>query len=238
MSCGLTVFLVWKKVPFSELKAKGWLAASFLALSTSCFVFSLQETHVANTLVIIATSPLLAALMSWLFLKERVPTVTWVAILVAMLGVGMSLLDGFGRGSLSGEGFALVSAFTMAAHFTTLRWWRSDNGSLSVWGAGLLVAILTLPLAQPFAVPREDVAWLILLGAVVLPLAFGMMAVGPRYLPAPEVGLLLLGETVLGPLWVWLALGERPGQATLVGGVIVVGTLFAHSLYRRRYQKS
>lgn len=238
MSCGFSVFLLWKKIPLRELTGKGWLAALFLASSTSCFVFSLQYTHVANTLVIIATSPLLAALMSWVFLREKVPLVTWVAILVAMLGVALSLADGFQRDRLLGEVLALGSALSMASHFIALRWWKSDYGSLSVWGAGILVALLTLPLADPFSVPRSDIGWLFLLGAVVLPLAFGMMAVGPRYLPAPEVGLLLLGETVLGPIWVWLALDERPGQATLLGGLIVVGTLFCHSLYRRRYQKS
>jgi drug/metabolite transporter (DMT)-like permease len=233
MSLGFSLFVLWKKIPLSELKGKGWLAAAFLGLSTTCFVFSLEHTHAANTLVIIATSPLIAAMISWLFLRETVPLATWLAILVATGGVVVSLLDGFGRGSLSGEIFALGSAVCMACHFTALRWWKSNYGPLAVWGAGFLVAAWTLPWAKPLSIPPDDVGWMLLLGGVVLPVAFGMMAVGPQYLPAPEVGLILLAETVLGPLWVWLFLSERPGEATLGGGVLVVLTLTVHSLYRR-----
>ena len=233
MSLGFSLFVVAKKLPLRELTAKGWLAAAFLGCSTTCFVFSLEHTHAANTLVIIATSPLLAAIISWVCLKETVPTATWIAILVAMGGVALSLADGFHRGSLLGEMFALGSAFSMASHFTALRWWKSEHGPLAVWGAGFLVALVALPQASPFGVPWEDVGWTLLLGGVVLPAAFGMMAVGPRYLPAPEVGLILLAETVLGPVWVWLALNEEPGQSTLVGGTIVILTLLCHSLHRK-----
>ena len=233
MSLGFSLFVIWKKLPLKELQGKGWLAACFLALSTTCFVFSLESTQAANTLVIIATSPLLAAVGSWIFLREKVPLATWLAILVATGGVVASLADGFGRGSLEGELFALGSAICMASHFTTLRWWKSAHGPLSIWGAGWLVALLALPSARPFSPEPSDWGWILLLGGLILPAAFGMMAVGPRYLPAPEVGLLLLGETVLGPLWVWLALAERPGAATLVGGTVVIFTLIAHSLYRR-----
>jgi drug/metabolite transporter (DMT)-like permease len=233
MTASFSLFLMWRRTSPFNLSGKGWLASFFLAVSTVCFVFSIQQTHAANTLVIIATSPLLAALLSWVFLKERVPPVTLAAILVGMGGVVLSLQDGFGRGSLKGEAFALGSALAMACYFTTLRWWRSEYGPLAVWGAGLIIALVALPQAQPFRVASQDVGWLLLLGAVALPLAFGMMAVGPRYLPAAEVNLLLLGETVLGPLWVWLALHEQPGPATLGGGFLVVFTLVAHSLYRR-----
>lgn len=237
MSMGFSAFVLARKLPLRELTGKGWLASALLGSSTICFVFSLQSTHAANTLVIIATSPLLAAVLSWLFLRETIPLVTWLAILVAMMGVGLSLADGLHKGSLRGELFALGSAFAMASHFTALRWWKSDHGPLAVWGAGFLVALFALPMASPTAVPVDDWGWVLLLGAVVLPLAFGMMAVGPKYLPAPEVGLILLGETVLGPLWVWLVMNEQPGSSTLFGGLLVILTLVSHSLYRRRQSK-
>jgi drug/metabolite transporter (DMT)-like permease len=234
MSLGFSLFLLWKRIPLGKLNARGWLAAVFLACSTTCFVFSLEHTHAANTLVIIATSPLIAAILSQAFLKERVPLVTWAAIAVATLGVLLSLSDGLGRGSLKGELFAGVSAVSMACHFTTLRWWKSEYGPLSIWGAGLVAAILALPFAESLRVPSADIGWVVLLGLVLLPTAFGLMAVGPRYLPAPEVGLLLLGETVLGPVWVWMAVGEEPGKATLGGGALVIVTLAAHAAFRRR----
>lgn len=237
MSLSFSVFLLAQRLSPKLLNKKGWLAAAFLACSTTCFVFSLTYTHAANTLVIIATSPLLAAIVSSIFLKERVARATWVAIIIAICGVALSLLDGFGRNSLVGELFALGSAISMACHFSALRWWKSPHGPLVVWGAGFLAALAVIPMAKPLSLPREDMGWMLLLGALVLPVAFGCMAVGPRYLPAPEVGLLLLGETVLGPLWVWVALKERPGNATLAGGAIVVATLFLHSLHRRRQER-
>lgn len=233
MSVGFSVFLAWSGLRPSSLGKPGWLAAAFLACSTTCFVFSLQYTHAANTLVIIATSPLIAAMLSRVVLREQVPIATWLAILVATGGVVLSLGDGLARGRLTGEMFALGSALSMACHFTALRWWKSHQGPLAVWGAGLIACALALPWAHPLRVPLQDAGWLALLGLVVLPLAFGLMAVGPKYLPAPEVGLLLLGETVLGPLWVWMALGEYPGQKTLLGGILVVGTLVTHAVYRK-----
>lgn len=238
MTLGFSLFLRWKRVSPTRLRGPGWLAAAFLATSTTCFVFSLESTHAANTLVIIATSPLLAAIFSRLFLKESVPLVTWAAILLALTGVFWSLHDGFGRGSLRGELFAAVSAVCMASHFTTLRWWKSPDGPVSIWGAGLLTTVVALPLAHPLSVPADDLKWTVLLGLFVLPTAFGLMAVGPRYLPAPEVGLLLLGETVLGPIWVWLVLGETPGSSTLSGGAVVILTLALHGSYRRITSRS
>ena len=238
MSLGFSLFLWWKRIPLTELRGKGWLAAVFLACSTSCFVFSVESTHAANTLVIIATGPLIAAILSWALLKEEVPLITWAAIGVATLGVVLSLSDGFGRGSLKGELFALGSAISLACHFTTLRWWKSEFGPLSIWGAGLVVALVSLPYADTLRLSHGDIGWTILLGLVVLPAAFGLTAVGPQYLPAPEVGLLLLAETVLGPLWVWLFIGEEPGGATLAGGVLVILTLATHAFLRRRSNES
>jgi drug/metabolite transporter (DMT)-like permease len=235
MSLGFSLFLWWKRIPLTRLTGPGWLAATFLALSTTCFVFSLEHTYVANTLVIIATSPLIAAVLSRVFLKEKVPLITWAAIAIAMTGVVWSLSDGMGRGNLKGELFACGSAVCMACHFTTLRWWKSEYGPLSIWGAGLVAALIALPFANSLSLRPSDIGWAALLGLVVLPIAFGLMAVGPRYLPAPEVGLLLLGETVLGPIWVWLVLGEHPGGATLGGGTLVIITLAAHAAMRRRH---
>lgn len=234
MSAGFSLFLLGRRLSPTELGRPGWLAAGFLAGSTTCFVFSLGHTHVANTLVIIATSPLIAALLSLIILKEKVAWSTQAAIALATCGVVLSLGDGLQKGTLMGELFAAGSALCMACHFTTLRWWKSDRGPLAVWGAGILTALVAWPMSTTLAVPTRDLGWLVLLGLVVLPIAFGLMAVGPRYLPAPEVGLLLLGETVLGPLWVWLILKEQPGSTTLLGGLVVVLTLILHSLYRRR----
>ncbi|MGE0490302.1 MAG: DMT family transporter [Vulcanimicrobiota bacterium] len=229
MSLGLSVyFVVQGQLPKAGLKPL--LAGGFLACSTTCFVLSLQLTQAANTLIIIATSPLLAAIFARLFLKETVRRETALAIAVAMAGVGLSVSGSWARGSLVGDLFAAGSAVCMAGHFTSLRWWRSEEGPVAVWWAGWMAALIAVPRAAPLSVERVDVFWLALLGLVVLPTAFGLMAVGPRYLSAPEVGLMLLAETVLGPLWVWMVLSERPDPTTLIGGLVVIATLAGHAL--------
>jgi drug/metabolite transporter (DMT)-like permease len=96
--------------------------------------------------------------------------------------------------------------------------------------SGVVLAVGVLPLALPPAVSAQDLGLLALLGVVVLPLAFGLIAVGPRYLPAPEVSLIMLLEAVLGPLWVWLVLHEVPSVTTFVGGAVLIGTLSVHAL--------
>lgn len=233
MSLGLALVLGLSGRRPWRIPLKAIPAGAFLALSTICFVNSLERTQAANTLVILATAPLLAAILSWIFLREKVQPITTLAILMAGAGIALSLLDGHHRGSLEGEFFAGISALGMAAHFTALRWWRSDEGPKSVLVAGGLLALVTAPLARAEAVPAESVVWLLILGLLCLPTAFGLMAIGPRYLPAPEVGLLLLGETVLGPFWVWLALSEVPGPFTITGALVVVLVLAGHSWISR-----
>ncbi len=103
---------------------------------------------------------------------------------------------------------------------------------------GLVAAAIALPLADPLSPQGIDIFWIGLLGLVVIPIAFGLITTGPRYLPAPEVGLIMLLETVLGPIWVWIALGEEPPPMSLVGGAIVIVALAVHSLVRLRQQQA
>jgi drug/metabolite transporter (DMT)-like permease len=102
---------------------------------------------------------------------------------------------------------------------------------------GLLTAILILPLAAPLSVSQADMGYLLIMGLYMLPVATALLFLGPRYIPAPEVGLLLLLESILGPVWVWLALGEQPGNSTLLGGVIVLSTLVINTVWVLRYQR-
>jgi drug/metabolite transporter (DMT)-like permease len=95
---------------------------------------------------------------------------------------------------------------------------------------GLVAALLALPLASPLTATASDFRYLAISGLVVLPLGFGLLAVAPRYIPGAEVALITLLEAVLGPLWVWLALGEVPAPAAVLGGSIVIGALAFNSV--------
>jgi drug/metabolite transporter (DMT)-like permease len=93
----------------------------------------------------------------------------------------------------------------------------------------MVVPITLLAGAQPLSVSPTDMTYLIILGGIVLPVSFTLITMGPRYLPAPEVSLILLTETILGPIWVWLAINEVPQTTTLVAGALIISTLAVHT---------
>ena len=232
LSLAIFVTLASRGKVVSEFRGIGWtgaLAASLLAGSTICFVLAVRNTLVANVLIIVGAAPLFAALFSRHFLSERVHLRTWLAICVALGGIGITVSASVSEGHLAGDLFALGTACFISAQLTTLR--RAGRRSMtpSVALAGLIAAIAAAPLASPATVSVADAGWLILLGAVVLPVSFTLIAAGPRYIPAPEVSLLMLMEMVLGPLWVWLIVDEYPGTRALVGGAIVLLTVTVHA---------
>jgi drug/metabolite transporter (DMT)-like permease len=94
----------------------------------------------------------------------------------------------------------------------------------------LITTLISLPFAETLSITSMDALWLGLLGIVVLPVGAALITTGPRYLPAPEVGLILLLETVVGPFWVWLALGEVPSERAVLGGAIVIAALTGHAI--------
>jgi drug/metabolite transporter (DMT)-like permease len=193
---------------------------------------------VANTLVIIAGTPLLAAIMSRLLLKERVAPETWIATAVVIAGIVLVVSEGLARGTWDGDLAAFCVMFMQAGNFTLLRHRKHINmvPATALGGLWSGLGVLLLGLAQPLAVPAADLPALAILCLVVIPVAFGLITTGPRFITAPEVGLLMLLETVLGPLWVWLALADRAGVTALMGGALVVATLGVYFALRLRRQ--
>ena len=201
---------------------------------TWTFYGALMNTSVANVLVFFASMPLISALMSKIFLHEQVQKATWTAIGVVVLGLLIVGSRGLTGGNWLGDFLALMSAVIMAGFFTVVRGRRAVN-LIPATGFGLLLAALV---ASPFAVFPEmsssQWVYLIVGAGFVLPVALALLTLGPRYLPAPEAAMLILLETVLGPLWVWFVISEQPDANTFVGGTIVVGSLFLHALWRMR----
>ncbi|MEX0923296.1 MAG: DMT family transporter [Rhodovibrionaceae bacterium] len=208
----------------------GLLAALVFGAQALTFVFSVGNTLVANTLVIIATAPFFSALFAWIFLGERAPPRTWIAILCACGGIAVIFSGSLGSGQLAGDLAALATAVGLGAGFVIVRHKRKVSMTPSMALGGLLAALVSLPLAEPFSLSPTGFGLMAFLGLVMLPVAFTMITLGPRYLPAPEVSLLLLLETVLGPFLVWLFLHETPDGLALTGGGIVIVTLVLHSL--------
>ena len=209
--------------------AMGFLVAMLFALNTSLFVISIRHTAVANTLVILSAAPLIAAVFSSLFLREHAPLRTWIATVIGVAAITLIMGDSRGSANLLGDGAALAMAITMAAILTLLRRMRSDSAVAIVALSGLLLALAMLIPSQPLSLSGSDWLFMSLLGLVIIPVSFALAFAAPRYLPAPEVGLVFLLETILGPFLVWLVLGEEPPVATLVGGVILIITLAVHA---------
>ncbi|MBO6521848.1 MAG: DMT family transporter [Rhodospirillales bacterium] len=212
----------------------GLAVAVIYALNAISFVFAVEHTRVANVLIILAATPLISALLSVIVLKERVAGPTWAAIAAGMTGVIIVVGDGFRAGTSLGDIFAFVTATALAVTFIIIRHNRHVNMIPAAALGALLSAVLVSPLADPMSVPAESWGLLLVLGFVVMPVSFGLITLGPRTLPAPEVALLMLLETVLGPLWVWLVIDEAPSETTFIGGVVVIGAVAMQSAWRLR----
>jgi len=207
-----------------------WLGGAALAAGGSSLVLAFTLTRAANAVVILSAAPLFAALLSWIFLKEKCPPRTWLAILICIGSVVCVMHGSLGSSHYLGDLLAVSSAFFTGSYFTIFRCYPELSRPGVISRGGLLMALAALPLATPLGLPSPSYGWLAISGLVQMPLALVLMTVGTRYLPAAEVSLFLLLEAVLAPIWVWLALGEIPPQTTLAGGGVILLTLVLHSL--------
>ena len=216
----------------------GLVVGMLFGVQSVLFVTSITATNVANTLVVMSAAPLFSAAYDRLFYAAPSGRRMWLVIVVAMGGVVVMMSGSLGTGNLRGDLAAVGAAAAFGGVFSIIRRHREVNMVPAMGLGGLVAALIVLPLAAPTSVTLADMGYLATSGFVVLPLGFGLLAVAPRYLPAPEVGLITLLETILGPLWVWIALAEDPGVRTLVGGAIVVGTLAVNTLLVLRVARS
>ena len=199
-----------------------------LAVSNWLFVLSIIETTVANTLVILSTIPLFSAILSRLFLGERIHARTAAAIVVAIAGTLVIFHDSLSGDGWLGVAYALANAILMAVNFVLIRRIAGVSALPAVWLSAVLAAVFALPLIDMLAVGARDLGLMAVNGAVIYAVAFSLTMTAPRFLPAAEVGLIMLLESIAGPLWVWLAIGEEPSAGTLIGGAMILGTLAVH----------
>lgn len=212
----------------------GVLVCALFALNTILFVVAVASTTVANTLVIMSAAPLFAAVIGRVALGERPPLRTWFAILLAMAGILVIVGDGLSAGTWIGDLVALAAAVALGAHFVLVRAARPVDMMPAVGLSGLLVAAVAVIAADSLVLSPVQFGWMALLGLLILPVSFGLLTAAPIYLSAAEVGLVVLLETVLGPLWVWLVIGERPSDFALLGGAIVIAALVMNFALKRR----
>lgn len=214
----------------------GWrlLAAALFACDNLLFIIALRTSSVANTLVLLSTAPVFAGVLGRIVLGERPPARTWVVTATVLAGVAVIFSGSLGGGDVLGDLAALGAAVSIAGTLVLIRRARSVVMLPSMALGALVAALAAAPLADPGSVTGSDALLLALVGLVIAPVAFGSISVAPRHLPAQEVSLLMLLETVLGPLWAWLILGQAPARATLGGGALIVAALVTHAVLSMR----
>lgn len=206
---------------FGSMGPAGLAVAVCTAIASGSFIVALNHASVANVLFLQAVAPIAAALLAWVALGESITRRAWVAMAVALVGVGL-MVGGPGSGGVLGVVVSLVMTLAFAVGIVITRHKREISMAPAICLSQLLVVLAIAPLAHPSTVTERDLAFLMLLGVGQMGLGLAFLTVGARLIPAAEVALITLLEVVLGPLWVWIALAERPATATIIGGVVVI----------------
>lgn len=209
---------------FTSMRAASLAVAALTALASGTFIVALNHTTVANVLFMQAASPIAAALIAWVALRESISRRTVVAMAVALIGVGLMV---GGPGGAQGLGLVLsvvmMLAFALVVVITRHR--RDISMAPAICLSQVLLLVVAGPFAQPGTIGSRDLLFMVILGVGQMGLGLAFLTLGARLIPAAEVALITLLEIVLAPLWVWLTISETPATATLVGGVVLIAAV-------------
>lgn len=201
------------------------LMGLFLGIAFSFYVYALLNTNIASALFILSSSPVFAAVLGWVFVGERPSRITFIALGLAVTGVGVMVYDGIETGGILGNLYALFSAFCFAAMLVMVRWLNRDSlGGTFVGGivAMLMNEFVAIGIGSGIMISQWDLGLSLFMGAFTIGLGIACVTWAASYLPASEVSLLVLVESVLGPIWVWLFLNETTTVNVILGGGIVL----------------
>ena len=228
--------LIFYKKSFLKVLFSTGLHGAFYALTFSVtnitFIISIQNTNVANTLVMIAMAPMLSAVLGGIFLKEVPDKKTWVAILVTFGSAVYIFYDSIQLGNFFGDLFGLITALGLAIGAVIVRSAKNKDLVPSALIGKFMVAIFALFFVESFALVESDVIIVPLMCVMCVALPFVLVTIAPRYISAAEVNLFFLLETIIGPVWVWLVIKEQPTLETIQGGLIIILTIAIHSFLK------
>ena len=214
---------------FLGMGRSGLAMTVFLAISSGAFLLALNHTSVANVLFMQAAAPMMAALLGWVLISEPVDARTWAALLLAGAGVAVMAAGSLDAG-IAAVGLPLLMTASFAVVIVIARHRRDVSMMPATCASQVLVVVVCAPFVTLGSVGGGDWAILAALGVGQMGLGLAFLTIGARLIPPAQVALISLLEVVLGPLWVWLAYGERPSSATLVGGAIVVAAVVVQAV--------
>ena len=232
----LTIFIglliIYKSSLFKKILDNGWHGLFFIltfAITSIVFVVSIENTNVANTLVMVALAPMLSAIISLIFLKENPDKKTWIAIIITTLAVIYIFYDAIDSGDFLGNFLGLVCATGLAVNAVIIRSAKKISLVPSAMIGKLIVALFAFIFVDQLKLENSDLIIVPLMCVACIAIPFVCVTLAPRYITAAEVNLFFLLETIFGPFWVWLVIKEQPSLETIIGGGIIITTIAIHS---------
>ncbi len=212
----------------------GIIYIATFSITNITFVVSIQNTNVANTLVMIATAPMLSAILGAIFLKEPPDRKTLFSIIITFIAIIYIFFDSLKVGNLYGDVLGFITAFGLALGAITIRSAKTKNLVPAAVVGKLFVASFALFFIESFVLIDRDLFIVPLMCILCVAIPFVLVTIAPRFITAAEVNLFFLLETIIGPIWVWVIINEQPSIETLQGGAIIVITLAIHSFLKLR----
>ena len=232
MTVLLGMLIIYKLNFFKILFTSGYHGIFYVitfSVTNITFVVSIQNTNVANTLVMIATAPMLSAILGAIFLKEPPDKKTWISIIITFLAIIYIFYDSLKLGNFYGDVLGFVTAIGLAVGAVIIRSAKNKNLVPAAVVGKLFVATFALLFIESFALVGKDLLIVPLMCILCVAIPFVLVTIAPRFIPAEEVNLFFLLETIIGPIWVWLIIKEQPSLETLQGGLIIITTIAIHS---------
>ena len=226
------LLFIYKTNLIKQTLSNGWRGIAYALVFTVTnitFVISIENTNVANTLIMIALAPMLSAVLSFVFLKEIPDKKTWVAIIVTTLAVIYIFFDAIDAGDILGNALGLLTAFGLAVGAVIIRSARKIDLVPSAMFGKLLVALIAFYFSDNLSLVGNDIIIVPLMCVMCVAVPFVLVTIAPRFITAAEVNLFFLMETILGPLWVWFVILEQPSIETIIGGILIIITIAIHS---------
>ena len=231
----LAMLIIYKLSFFKILISSGYhglIYVTTFSITNITFVVSIQNTNVANTLVMIATAPMLSAILGSIFLKEPPDKKTWISIIITFFAIIYIFFDSIKLGNLYGDILGFITAIGLAVGAVTIRSAKFKNLVSAAVVGKLFVATFALFFIESFVLENRDLIIVPLMCILCVAIPFVLVTIAPRFIPAAEVNLFFLLETIIGPVWVWLIIKEQPSIETLQGGVVIITTIAIHSFLK------